>query len=436
MKRILIAFLVVAAALSSCTKEDNPVFEKSPDERLQEKLAAYQAQLSGAQNGWKGLLVTDSGRGSSHSFYFKFNDQNRVTMLSDFDPVSAVTYKESSYRIKALLQPSLLFDTYSYLHVLSDPDDAVNGGITGAGLLSDFEFYFDSDLQDTIKLIGRINGSKMTLTRATQAEADAYNAGQLAAGLYINNILTYFKRLTVGSQLYDVNIDPIRRQFVFSWLDGSGNLQTFSTGYYFVLGGIVFTTAFVNGSQTISGFNNMTWTPATETINLTINGTAATITGIVVPLKVDTGAPKRWWDYAINNGNTYWYSQRGFHVNGVDDAFNIQSLTSGTSTYYFLVYYPEFEPGNDLFAPIFLNAAGTAITLAYGTAPDTPDFSGGKATFKQIGNYGTYPSTGPAALSRTLLYNSSGWYFVQTGANTYDMVSAGNGKSWITWEFL
>jgi len=435
MKRILIAFLVVAAALSSCTKEDDPVFEKSADERLQEKLAAYQAQLSGAQNGWNGLLVTDSGRGSTHSFYFKFNDQNRVTMLSDFDPVSAATFKESSYRIKALQQPSLLFDTYSYLHVLSDPDDAVNGGITGAGLLSDFEFYFDSDLQDTIKLVGRINGSKMTFTRATQAEADAYNAGQLAAGLYINNILTYFKRLTVGSQLYDVNIDPISRQFIFSWLDGSGNLQTFSTGYYFVLGGIVFTTPFVNGSLTISGFNNITWTPATETINLTINGTAATITGIVVPLKVDTGAPKRWWDYAINNGNSFWISQRGFHVNGVDDAFNIQSLTSGTSTYYFLAYNPEFEPGNDLFAPIFLNAAGTQIVLAYGTAPDTPNFSGGKATFTQLGTYGTYPSTGPAAQSRTLLYNTSGWYFVQTGATTYDMVSAGNGKSWITWEF-
>src|SRR5688572_18106495 len=111
MKRILIVFLVLAAALTSCTKEEDPVFEKSPDERLQEKLTAYQVQLSGAQNGWNGLLVTDSGRGSTHSFYFKFNDQNRVTMLSDFDPVSATTFKESSYRIKALLQPSLLFDT-------------------------------------------------------------------------------------------------------------------------------------------------------------------------------------------------------------------------------------------------------------------------------------------------------------------------------------
>ena len=182
----------------------------------------------------------------------------------------------------------------------------------------------------------------------------------------------------------------------------------------------------------------MTWTPATETVNLTVNNTPATITGVVFPLKIDTGAPKRWWDYAINNLPNYWYSQRGFHVNGVDDAFNVQSLTSGTSRYFFMGYFPEWDPGNDAFAPVFLNAAGTSLVFAYGTAPDTPDFSTtpGRVTFIQLGNYGTYPSTGPAALSRTLLYNSSGWYFVQTGATTYDMVNAGNGKSWITWEFF
>jgi len=81
MKKFLIVSLIIVAALSSCKKDDKSVFDKSPDERLKEKLDAYQAQLSGAQDGWKGLLVTDSGRGSTHSFYFKFNNENRVVML-------------------------------------------------------------------------------------------------------------------------------------------------------------------------------------------------------------------------------------------------------------------------------------------------------------------------------------------------------------------
>jgi len=436
MKKFLIACFVVTAVIASCKKEDKSVFDKSPDERIKEALDGYQAQLSGAENGWKGLIRVDSGRGATYSFYFKFNNENRVMMLSDFDSLSAVTLKESSYRLKALQQPSLLFDTYSYLHVLADPDPTVNGGTVGGGLFSDFEFYFDSNSADTIKLVGRINGSKMSLVKATKPEADAYTSGQFAAGLNINKILTYFKRLTVGTQLYDVKIDPLNRQFIFSWLDGSGNLQTFTTTYYFIAGGIVFTTPLVNGSQTISGFTNITWDQPSETITLSAGGTAATIKGIVVPLKVDIGAPKRWRDYAINNQNSFWVSQRGFHVNGVDDGFGIQSLTSGTNTYYFLAYWPEYDPGNDLFGPVFLNAAGTALTLAYATAPAPPTYTpDGRAIFVQLGNYGPYPNTGPAGQSRALLYNASGYYFVQTSATTYDMVSAANGKSWISWEF-
>ena len=91
MKKGLIVILIVAAVFSSCKKADKPAFDKSPDERLNETLAAYQTQLSGAQNGWKATIKVDSGKGAIYSFYFKFNNANRVVMLSDFDSLSAVT---------------------------------------------------------------------------------------------------------------------------------------------------------------------------------------------------------------------------------------------------------------------------------------------------------------------------------------------------------
>ena len=439
-KSIIYAFLVLL--VFSCKKDDERAFDKSPDERLNEALATYQAQLSSAQNGWKGILKTDGGRGGAYGFFFKFNNNNRVVMLSDFDSLSAAVLKESSYRLKALQQPSLIFDTYSYLHVLSDPFEGVNGGIRGEGLLSDFEFYFDGASADTINLTGRINGSKLMLIKATKAEEDAYNSGQLAISRSsfvntISNILTYFKRLTVNTQAYDIRIDSDNRQVTFSWRDGSGNPQTFTTGYYFTPAGIAFAPPLVNGSQAITDFSSMVWNPATETITLTVNNTAATITGIVVPLNVDIGAPKRWWDYAVNNGRDFWYSIEGFHVDGVDDGFGIQTLPS----YVFLVYWPIPGPPfntttNDFFGPLFLNAAGNGLEIQYGTAPALPTFTpDGRAVFVQLGNYGVYPATGPAAQTRALLYNSSGHYFVQTGADTYDMVSAATGKSWVTWEF-
>jgi hypothetical protein len=78
-------------------------------------------------------------------------------MLSDFNETTATVLKESSYRLKALQQPTLIFDTYSYLHLLSDPDPNVAGGIAGKGYNSDFEFAYDPTIAqaDTIILTGR-----------------------------------------------------------------------------------------------------------------------------------------------------------------------------------------------------------------------------------------------------------------------------------------
>ena len=82
MKKLTLIILVVVMGFAGCRKDDAALFEKSADERLNEALANYQTQLSGASNGWKALLYPAGG--GVYSFYFKFNDNNRVQMLSDF----------------------------------------------------------------------------------------------------------------------------------------------------------------------------------------------------------------------------------------------------------------------------------------------------------------------------------------------------------------
>ena len=448
MKKVLTYFLIVLIGFSSCKKEDTPVFNQSSDQRLNEALNAYQTKLVGAENGWKAFIYPKSG--GSYFFYFRFNNQNRVKMYSTFDSVSAVTAMESSYRLKALQQPSLIFDTYSYVHVLADPNENrlvradINGGPVGVGLQSDFEFYFDSTTTDTIKLVGRFNGSKAILIRATQQEGASYDNGELGRGFLFQNIekyLNYFKRVTIEGVTYEINVNQTNRTITFSWLDGSGTVQTFTTAFYYSETGVQFVTPLSNGTQAIAGFTNLTWDAATTTLSFSVNGILTTVIGLGQPLKVDLTAPRRWWQFAIDNGNTYWISFNGFHVNGVDDAFGIRSLTSGTSDYYYLIYWPKVTNNNDFFGPFFLNAARDSLLVFFGTAPDIPTFTAdGRAVFVQLGDYGppsflTYPTTGPAAQTKTLLYNSSGYYFVQTSATTYDMVSAADGKAWITWEF-
>ena len=110
MKHIFF-FLSLSLLAASCKKEDDPVFDKSPDERINEALSGYQKQLTEAPYGWKALVYPKGG--GTYFFYMKFDNQNRVTMYSTFDSLSAVTPRESSYRLKALQQIALLFDTYS-----------------------------------------------------------------------------------------------------------------------------------------------------------------------------------------------------------------------------------------------------------------------------------------------------------------------------------
>lgn len=428
MKKLFLYFLSIAALFSSCRKDDSHLFSKSPDERLNEALATYQTRLTAATDGWKGFVYPKSG--GVYSFYFKFNDSNRVVMLSSFDSASAATPKESSYRLKALQQPSLLFDTYSYLHVLADPNPNINGGAVGAGLQSDFEFYFDSSSADTINLVGRFNGSKATLVKATPEEAAGFMNGQLAQGFLLNKLLTYYKRLTTSSATIDLHIDPSARSI--SIPDATGNLldTLLTTKYYMTFGGIAFTKPIVAGNQNITGISNISYNPSSQTISCTVNNAAATISNVIVPSKVDVNAPRRWWS-AVGDNNSYWISINGFHINGVDDAYNLSSIPG----YYFLYYKPKAGTSNgvnyDALAPVVNNS------LPYGAVYLPPTFTAnGRIIYNLYGTFGTIPS------SQTTVFNNikskfsdpSGWYLVQTGEHSYDMVSAFDEKSWISWQ--
>lgn len=431
MKKFIAVFVLIISVFAACKKDEQPLFNKPPDERLKDTLTAYQALLTTAPNGWKGFVYPKSG--GVYSFYFKFTDSNRVVMLSSFDSASSVTLKESSYRLKALQQLSLIFDTYSYLHVLADPNPNVNGGAVGAGLQSDFEYYFDSSSADTIHLVGRFNGSKATLIKATPEEAAGFVGGRLGQGFLLNRILTYFQRVTTSSGSFDFHIDPSAK--TISLADAAGNLSDtrLTSTYYMTFGGISFTTPLAAGNQNITSISNISFNSSNQTISCTLNNTAATISSVIVPLKVDVSAPQRWWNTAAAD-SSYWISVTGFHSNGIDNAYRLNTLTAGNLSYYFLIYYPNFDTTNDLFAPIFITPSQDSVKLVYGGAPKPPAYTpDGRAVFINSSfSYGNIPASGGGANTITQLFNLREYYFVQTQYG-YDMVSAADGRSWINW---
>ena len=179
--KFFIGFLAVTALLVGCTKKTDTIFDKTVDERLSEALTNYQTALTAAP-GWK-LFVYPKGLESQDikvgglTYYLKFAANNRVTMVSDFQTTLAAATKESGYRLKALQRPSLIFDTYSYMHIPADPDPNVSFSPTGSGGYgqgTDFNFSFtEVAVKDTMVLQGNFNKSAAVLVKATQAEMDA-----------------------------------------------------------------------------------------------------------------------------------------------------------------------------------------------------------------------------------------------------------------------
>ena len=441
MRKVFVYSILAALVFYSCKKTDR-VFNESPDQRLNAVMAQDQKALMGAAYGWKGLIFPAGLSGGVVGFYFNFVDSNRVEMFSDFDSASSVTVNQSSWRLKALQQPALLFDTYNYVHVLADPDASVNGGSYGSGLQSDFEFAIDTIKGDTIKLTGRFNGSKAYLIKATQQEKTDFYSKKVGLRTFSNigKYLTYFKRMTVGGKTYEIQVNTDSRTITFTWIDGNGNVQTFTTGYYYTASGIALAPAFSDGTNTIGSFDNISWNGNTTTLSFTVNGNAASLVGAAAPIKPDTDAPLRWLKYASSRGG-YWVSVYNFHVNGVDDAYGITK----TANYYYSIYWPSYGTSGstnyDLFAPIQL--VGNSLSLSAGFAYKTPTTvtSDGRVVFSYLGYLGSFSNMSVSdstafANSRIAMSETRGFYFVQTGATSYDQVGAKDAKSWITWQWI
>ena len=448
LKNSFLFLMSFAIILAGCEKKTDEIFDKSPDERLAEALANYQQALVSAPNGWK-VMIFPKGLASQDievggfSFYMKFTNANRVTMVSDFDSASAATLKESGYRLKAVQRPSILFDTYGYVHIPSDPSAAISrtpAEDNGYGWGSDFEFSFlDKTPGDTIHLVGNFNGSDAIMIKATAQEAAAYNSQQLAASLKLLqnlNLIGYFKAFTFGGKQYYITIDEGNKLVTFSWLDASGNVQTFTTGYYSTLNGIEFLRPFNTGNGIIPGIVFQTWNATALTMTVTINSASATIASTGRPLKLDVNAPAAWWQYSLSQDN-YWSSVDGFTVNGVRDAYKVRSVPGFYSLGYWAFFGTDAGVQYDLLGFIKINDALTALELPYGAAFRRPTFTtDGRIIFSFYGTLGDVPFAEQTAYANTAsrMLDPNGYYIIQTGNLAYDMVSR-DGKAWISWQW-
>jgi len=238
MKKTLIVLIAAVSFLLSCQKESDSVFDQSSDTRTNVKLREYFDLLVGAPNGWKSVYFPDSTKYGGWAFLIKFKEDGSVTMYSDYDPTSAQTPSESHYKLGSIQKPSLIFDSYCYLHKLADPGIEAK---SGKGYGGDFQFEIESVVDGVITLKGHFGKSIMRLVKASSNDVNLAKtitkSDEFSTFLTSPN-LAYFKTLTVGSTKVNLDYNAEDRKITFKYED-KGVVVTAVRGVGFIPEGAV-----------------------------------------------------------------------------------------------------------------------------------------------------------------------------------------------------
>eukprot|EP01132_Coremiostelium_polycephalum_P013706 gene13706-16681_t len=423
MKKYLLYGLLFTALFGSCKKGIDPAPGERPEERTAAAMKSYSDALTGNTTGWKAFLYPSGG--GVYLFSMKFGTNDRVNMLSDINATTSSTSFESTYRLRAQQAPSLLFDTYSYIHLLTDPDPSSNGGAAGAGYNSDFEFYFDKIAGDTIRLVGNKLGSKLVLVKAASAtDYTNFTTGTLDVLNKLGRLKTYFKRTTIGGVDCEVKINSATRALTFSYLNGA-NMTSVTSGFYVDGTTIVFLSPLTIGTAKVTDIKAVTFDAATTTFSGTINGSAFQLKEAITPLKYDMTWAATFYNSPPNGA--YWTASAGFTIDGVPDAYKVRTIPA----FGFLLFYPKYNPAYSRLGFIVDNAYG-----AYGPAPVASFPANGTIKFTNFGSFGTAPANILPIVTSTTnkLYDAGGFYVIKTGVTSYDLVSFTDARAWISWK--
>ncbi|HEY5745116.1 MAG TPA: DUF4302 domain-containing protein [Chryseolinea sp.] len=238
----LLLCLFALLLATSCDRNYEAIFAETPDERAQAVLDQYNTLLMGAPNGWKASLYT--GTGAGYFYYFDFNAEGHVTMLSDFNEETAGEPMETTWTLKSLQRATLSFTTYSYIHLPADPDGNVNNGVPGSGLLSDFEFGVLRTSGDSVVMKGVQHSAELVLVKASAEEQSAILSDRIQH--LLQQTSTYLAaskgyRLTLPDNTeVPMALSISQKLLSFQYIDSDGTtIKSPRTSYTFSIDGII-----------------------------------------------------------------------------------------------------------------------------------------------------------------------------------------------------
>lgn len=202
---LLLAVMSLGLVFTSCLKDQEDIFDKSPSVRMTEYLAEAQKVLMSPEKGWLMCYYPDNAqRYGGCSYAVKF-DKESVEVGCELAPGTTVT---SLYSMGSDNGPILTFDTYNELmHIFSTPSSGMYQGYGG-----DFEFMLIEVEADHIKMMGRRSGNIIYMYPMTEDMETYFNGVNKMAGDFVISGMEG----TVGGQQVSARLDLSYQQVYFT----------------------------------------------------------------------------------------------------------------------------------------------------------------------------------------------------------------------------
>lgn len=217
-------------AFASCQKpEVDLLFEKLPEERMNERLTEFRKLLTSSPHGWK-LSLNTSGKGG-YGFYVNFNEDMTCSMVGDLNNNTSATVQTSTYRVNWAMNASLLFDTFNYITMLQEPSSNF-GGTAPNGYKSDIEFEIIESSGDSIYMMGKKYLNLMVLVKASADEKAQYLDNGLAKLKnkhedYMSNHFNNYVNIEGEENNVDVSFNIPNKTLLLQVLNKEGSVDSY-----------------------------------------------------------------------------------------------------------------------------------------------------------------------------------------------------------------